>query len=302
MRGEMDRQGAELRKNSPEKYALAWLVRRHAGVRPAWIKERLKMGTATGFAHFLGRLEGARKGEGDMRPGERSKSWGERLSAMKIINYRTDPYWGGVSFDEFAAEAEGGIGVIGGGAFLDGAGVEAVDEFGVEHGFAEVADEGGGVVAEETEPGGYDAGAEEGDGFFAAVAAGGGDAFHGEGAGASADVAAAFDEGFEEGGFAAHVEGGADDEGVGGVEGGIDGLHIVLDDAAGQGFGGVVVAAGHAVAAVFDMPVDEGDFFGGGAGGGVEGAGDGAVDEGIDGASFAVAGHDGDDFHGDLLG
>ena len=54
---------AGLRMNCPEKYALAWLVRRHAGVKPAWIKERLKMGTATGFAHFLGRLEGARKGE-----------------------------------------------------------------------------------------------------------------------------------------------------------------------------------------------------------------------------------------------
>ena len=54
---------AGLRMNSPEKYALAWLVRRHAGVRPAWIKERLKMGTATGFASFLVRLEGARKGD-----------------------------------------------------------------------------------------------------------------------------------------------------------------------------------------------------------------------------------------------
>ena len=54
---------AELRMNSPEKYALAWLVRRHAGVRPVWIKARLDMGTATGFAHFLGRLERARKGE-----------------------------------------------------------------------------------------------------------------------------------------------------------------------------------------------------------------------------------------------
>lgn len=54
---------AKLRMNSPEKYALAWLVRRHTGVRPAWIKVRLKMGTATGFAHFLGRLERTRKGE-----------------------------------------------------------------------------------------------------------------------------------------------------------------------------------------------------------------------------------------------
>jgi hypothetical protein len=31
--------------------------------RTGWIKERLKMGTATGFAAFLGRLERARRGE-----------------------------------------------------------------------------------------------------------------------------------------------------------------------------------------------------------------------------------------------
>lgn len=53
---------ANLRMNGPEKYALAWLVRRHTGARPAWIKSRLKMGTATGFAYHLGRLEGARTG------------------------------------------------------------------------------------------------------------------------------------------------------------------------------------------------------------------------------------------------
>ena len=54
---------ARLKMNCPEKYALAWLARRSACVRPAWIKERLKMGTATGFAGFLGRLERARRGE-----------------------------------------------------------------------------------------------------------------------------------------------------------------------------------------------------------------------------------------------
>ena len=54
---------AALRMNGPEKYALAWLVRRHTGARPAWIKSRLRMGTATGFAHHLCRLEGARRGE-----------------------------------------------------------------------------------------------------------------------------------------------------------------------------------------------------------------------------------------------
>lgn len=52
-----------LKMNSPEKYALAWLVRRNTSVRPAWIKERLKMGTATGFAAFLGKLEQAKRGE-----------------------------------------------------------------------------------------------------------------------------------------------------------------------------------------------------------------------------------------------
>jgi putative transposase len=52
-----------LKMNCPEKYALAWLARRNACVRPAWIKKRLKMGTATGFADFLGRLERARRGE-----------------------------------------------------------------------------------------------------------------------------------------------------------------------------------------------------------------------------------------------
>ena len=54
---------ADLRMNGPEKCALAWLVRRHTGVRPAWIKARLKMGKATGFAYHLGRLEEARGGE-----------------------------------------------------------------------------------------------------------------------------------------------------------------------------------------------------------------------------------------------
>jgi hypothetical protein len=52
-----------LKMNCPEKYALAWLARRNACVRPAWIKMRLKMGTATGFADFLGRMERARRGE-----------------------------------------------------------------------------------------------------------------------------------------------------------------------------------------------------------------------------------------------
>ena len=52
-----------LRMNSPEKYALAWLVRRNTCMRPAWIKARLGMGTATCFAAYLEKLEGPRKGE-----------------------------------------------------------------------------------------------------------------------------------------------------------------------------------------------------------------------------------------------
>ena len=54
---------ANLKMNSPEKYALAWLARRNTTARPAWIKERLQMGTATGFATFLSKLECAKRGE-----------------------------------------------------------------------------------------------------------------------------------------------------------------------------------------------------------------------------------------------
>ena len=52
-----------LAKNSPEKYALAWPLRRHTGVKVSWIKERLKMGKATSFSAWLKRLESSRKGE-----------------------------------------------------------------------------------------------------------------------------------------------------------------------------------------------------------------------------------------------
>lgn len=51
-----------LRKNSAEKCALAWLVRRHTAVRTAWIKARLRMGTATGLSQRLKKLEGSRPG------------------------------------------------------------------------------------------------------------------------------------------------------------------------------------------------------------------------------------------------
>lgn len=45
-----------LRKNCPEKYAIAWLIRRNTSVRPQWIKDRLDMGKATNFASFLKRM------------------------------------------------------------------------------------------------------------------------------------------------------------------------------------------------------------------------------------------------------
>lgn len=50
-------------KNSPEKYALAWLVRRNTCVSPGWIKNRLGMGKATNFAELLKRIATAKKGE-----------------------------------------------------------------------------------------------------------------------------------------------------------------------------------------------------------------------------------------------
>ena len=63
-------------KNSPEKYALAWLVRKNTSVRPGWIKERLQMGKATNFAERLRKLESAKPGE-----------WGGRaFSKVQNIN------------------------------------------------------------------------------------------------------------------------------------------------------------------------------------------------------------------------
>lgn len=50
-------------KNSPEKYALAWLARRNTAVGNEWIKARLHMGKATNFAAFLKRIETAKRGE-----------------------------------------------------------------------------------------------------------------------------------------------------------------------------------------------------------------------------------------------
>lgn len=47
----------------PEKYALAWLVRRKTSVKVAWIKKRLQMGRATDFSAWIKKLEMSRAGE-----------------------------------------------------------------------------------------------------------------------------------------------------------------------------------------------------------------------------------------------
>ena len=54
---------ASMIMNSPEKYALAWLARRHTAVRNGWIKQRLQMGKATNFSEFLKTIESAKRGE-----------------------------------------------------------------------------------------------------------------------------------------------------------------------------------------------------------------------------------------------
>lgn len=60
--------------NSPEKYALAWLARRHTAVRNGWIKQRLRMGKATNFAWFLAQLETANPGEWGFAPFSKVKN------------------------------------------------------------------------------------------------------------------------------------------------------------------------------------------------------------------------------------
>jgi len=46
-----------LKKNCPQKYAVAWLVRRNTCVRNDWIVHRLSMGKGRNFATFLKRME-----------------------------------------------------------------------------------------------------------------------------------------------------------------------------------------------------------------------------------------------------
>jgi len=53
----------EQKKGSPQKYALAWMVRKQTSVRNGWIKDRLQMGSATNFSDYLRRIEFAGKGE-----------------------------------------------------------------------------------------------------------------------------------------------------------------------------------------------------------------------------------------------
>ncbi len=63
-------------KSAPAKYAIAWLVRRNTSVRTRWIKERLNMGSATNFAHYLNRIKSSGRAE-----------WGsEEFQKIKNIN------------------------------------------------------------------------------------------------------------------------------------------------------------------------------------------------------------------------
>ena len=52
-----------LKKNCPEKYAIAWLIRRNTSVRLQWIKERLHMGKATNFSEFLKKMTAGEYGK-----------------------------------------------------------------------------------------------------------------------------------------------------------------------------------------------------------------------------------------------
>jgi REP element-mobilizing transposase RayT len=61
-------------KNSPEKYALAWLVRRNTCVGNGWIKDRLQMGKATNFAELLKKIEDAKRGSWGFAPFSRVKN------------------------------------------------------------------------------------------------------------------------------------------------------------------------------------------------------------------------------------
>lgn len=61
-------------KGSPEKYALAWLVRRNTCVENGWIKTRLRMGKATNFSALLKKIEASKKGEWGYAPFSKIKN------------------------------------------------------------------------------------------------------------------------------------------------------------------------------------------------------------------------------------
>lgn len=60
--------------NSPEKYALAWLVRRNTVVGNGWIKHRLQMGKATSFSEFLKKIETSKQGAWGFEPFSKIKN------------------------------------------------------------------------------------------------------------------------------------------------------------------------------------------------------------------------------------
>ncbi|MGD9782639.1 MAG: transposase [Kiritimatiellia bacterium] len=66
-----------MRKSSPEKRALAWLIRKRTSVKTGWIKRRLHMGTATNFSELLNKLE-------DGRPGTPGHEELRKLRSIKI--------------------------------------------------------------------------------------------------------------------------------------------------------------------------------------------------------------------------
>ena len=61
-------------KNSPDKYALAWLVRRKTCVGNGWLKDRLRMGKATNFSELLKELEASKRGEWGFAPFSKIKN------------------------------------------------------------------------------------------------------------------------------------------------------------------------------------------------------------------------------------
>jgi REP element-mobilizing transposase RayT len=72
--GLTDQHLVEQKKSSPQKIALAWLVRKNTCVRNGWIKERLKMGSATTFSDALRRIESMKKNDPGYKEFQRVKN------------------------------------------------------------------------------------------------------------------------------------------------------------------------------------------------------------------------------------